>query len=421
MTNESNNELEPGETLCEVWDVTPTESLPHSRFYYLEPVGVGTPMVESMTSYIARLTEAHSIYPYTFFRKELVPLLEFAGSKPDSIWLSNFWHDSSGINSLTATAENMVKSLEQLTLRSELRNLTMLHWKHVLSSTNLLWAQKSWCPMCYEEWYRLGKIIYEPLLWSLKPITSCGKHNAPLQQCCPNIDCKSRSYPLVSQSLPGFCPYCKRWLGQIASTDPQYEEVDVKWQQWVYNNLGDLLAATSNLTSPVGQGRFADALNLLIQTTTNGNASAFAEEFQLYQTTVSRWQQGVNPQIGLTLRMCASLGISPKCLFVDNLNDLKTSCSATRNTAFVFAKDIIYHNKFDYDRAKKSLELLIQNPEVPPPSLTKVCRQLKYVQGRLRVYFPEYCQVISQQYLDYRAQKRKERVQRICEEVREAT
>ena len=34
---------------------------PRSRLYSLEPIGVGTAMVESLTGYVARLAEAHSV------------------------------------------------------------------------------------------------------------------------------------------------------------------------------------------------------------------------------------------------------------------------------------------------------------------------------------------------------------------------
>ncbi|MEM9271562.1 MAG: hypothetical protein AAGA80_01180, partial [Cyanobacteria bacterium P01_F01_bin.143] len=40
-----------------------------SRLYHLEPVGIGTPHVESLTSYISRLAEAHCLYPHSLVTK----------------------------------------------------------------------------------------------------------------------------------------------------------------------------------------------------------------------------------------------------------------------------------------------------------------------------------------------------------------
>jgi hypothetical protein len=48
-------------TAYEMWDITSPDLPPCSRLYPLEPIGVGTPLVESLTGYIARLAEAHCV------------------------------------------------------------------------------------------------------------------------------------------------------------------------------------------------------------------------------------------------------------------------------------------------------------------------------------------------------------------------
>jgi TniQ len=47
----------------------------HSRLYHLEPIGIGTPSVESLTSYIARLAAAHSVHPRNLLLCELASYL----------------------------------------------------------------------------------------------------------------------------------------------------------------------------------------------------------------------------------------------------------------------------------------------------------------------------------------------------------
>ena len=39
----------------------PAPMPPRSRLYSLEPIGIGTPQTESLTSYISRLAAAHSV------------------------------------------------------------------------------------------------------------------------------------------------------------------------------------------------------------------------------------------------------------------------------------------------------------------------------------------------------------------------
>ncbi len=57
------------------WDVTPLPMLPRSTLYALVPIGMGTPLVESLTSYITRLAEAHSVFSGLLMQKVIVPLV----------------------------------------------------------------------------------------------------------------------------------------------------------------------------------------------------------------------------------------------------------------------------------------------------------------------------------------------------------
>jgi len=47
--------------ILESWDLTVPGVPPRARFYPLEPIGIGTPLVESLTSYLLRLAEAHGV------------------------------------------------------------------------------------------------------------------------------------------------------------------------------------------------------------------------------------------------------------------------------------------------------------------------------------------------------------------------
>jgi hypothetical protein len=51
----------PMQPLYDSWSLSISPIPPRSRLYALEPIGVGTALVESLSSYVARLAEAHSI------------------------------------------------------------------------------------------------------------------------------------------------------------------------------------------------------------------------------------------------------------------------------------------------------------------------------------------------------------------------
>ena len=46
---------------------------PRTRLYHLEAIGVGTAMVECLSSFIHRLAEAHGLPTWVFARHELAP------------------------------------------------------------------------------------------------------------------------------------------------------------------------------------------------------------------------------------------------------------------------------------------------------------------------------------------------------------
>jgi len=45
----------------DAWDTSPLVLPRPTRLYSLAPIGVGTPMVESLTGYVVRLAEAHCV------------------------------------------------------------------------------------------------------------------------------------------------------------------------------------------------------------------------------------------------------------------------------------------------------------------------------------------------------------------------
>ena len=57
----------------EVWAPAHAAPPPRSRLYHLEPIGIGTPEVESLSSYLNRLAQAHCVTVNTLIAHELLP------------------------------------------------------------------------------------------------------------------------------------------------------------------------------------------------------------------------------------------------------------------------------------------------------------------------------------------------------------
>src|SRR6266496_5699626 len=163
--------------LCELWDEEQIEIKPHSRLYHLEPISVGSPMVESLTSYIMRLATEHSVSTSRLIVSEIIPLLFsshfYRKQQAANKHMNPFWQASACLNATSVLARSVVQAVEQLTLHSDLRFLTMLTFEDILSPKSLNRRMRAWCPECYEEWEETNQIVYEPLLWSLETVCWC--------------------------------------------------------------------------------------------------------------------------------------------------------------------------------------------------------------------------------------------------------
>ena len=73
MPSESRRSHVADRVVYPAWDPPANRSLPaRSYFYYLQPVGVGSAQVESLTSYLTRLAEAHNVTPNVLLNRELL-------------------------------------------------------------------------------------------------------------------------------------------------------------------------------------------------------------------------------------------------------------------------------------------------------------------------------------------------------------
>ncbi|QYX32716.1 TniQ family protein [Sphaerospermopsis torques-reginae] len=52
---------------CEQWDLKIPNLPPRSRLYSLQPIGLGTPYTESLSSYLQRLAQHHHLRPWQLY------------------------------------------------------------------------------------------------------------------------------------------------------------------------------------------------------------------------------------------------------------------------------------------------------------------------------------------------------------------
>ena len=390
-----------------------------SRLYHLEPIGVGTPYVESLTGFLMRLSQAHSLEVNTLVARKISNYFDQKYLQTNrSKGLSTLFNKGAALNSNGILASQLYQSLEKLTLRKDLSRLTLLGFNKVFSSRKLLRQSKAWCPVCYEQRRRANEIIYEPLLWSFESVTVCPQHFLPLANKCPHCD---RPIPwLTGKSKVAFCPKCDRWLGDFSSNQHNISELDLAESLWIFQNLGELISCTPSTLSPIHSENISKAFNLIIDDTCEGNIAAFAKVFNLPKNTVWMWCKSKSlPELRVILAVCYCLNISlldfvtikQQAFQSLRIDPQKLSTSTRTKRASPKA--------FDYRATEKYL-INILNSYKRPLKMKEVAKQLNINQRTIYSHFPNLCKAISAKYRNYEQQKTYKRIQRSCQEVEQA-
>jgi len=401
------------------WELKQPTVPPRSQLYCLKPVGVGTPYVESLTGYLARLAEAHSVLPGVLMERELAPL---AYKRHGSTNLREIYNRTRALNGTGTMALNLVQVLEILTLQSDLCFLTMLVWAKVLPQRALLRSNRVWCPACYEEWRSTGQIIYEPLLWSLDVLKVCPRHQRRL--CLQCSHCNQQLPLLARHTRPGYCSNCQQWLGISPDVEPSYSETlaedKLRWETWIVDSVGELFAAAPLLPSSPPRERIAAVLSTYVDQVAEGNIAAFARMLQIPKNTLWLWQAGqVLPQLNVLLQICHHLGISLLDLLTGKAVEHLDRATVLTQNQYKHAPKVP-NRVVDVSQVRRALEEVLEEDVYPSPSMQEVARRLKYDRRFLYRHFPSLCHAISARYVSYRRASRLKRIEQSCLEVRQA-
>lgn len=242
----------PEATIYDAWELSDHRLTGRSYLYSLPPIGIGTPMVESLTSYIQRLAAAHAVETGTLVNCELllrVPYTKGAlsGKLPTKLPQYSFYIEAYTLNGTGDRARLWTSALEELTQVQRLGLLTTLPWANMIDRVHLLRTNRAWCSSCYESWRSSGHPVYEPLLWMFQVVTVCHHHRQPLDSTCPS--CGRTQYVFSSKSRPGHCSRCQSWLGRVHEVGAINH--DVAEQLRPAEMVADLLAASPSTRNRV--------------------------------------------------------------------------------------------------------------------------------------------------------------------------
>ena len=383
-----------------------------SHLYRLPPIGLGTEYVESLTGYISRLAEAHSVSPGVLLRRELIPRLpQSSGGSPKNervVQTYCFIYDSYVLNGLSDCPRRWVRVLEAVTGQNSLHVMTMLGWAGIISDIHLLRSNRAWCPLCFDCWRRVALPVYEPLIWAVKVVSVCPVHERVLEERCPR--CERASPALTARSRPGFCGRCRSWLGVPPLQEPP-TGTSLDTQLRIARSLGGMVSLISSLPQTASPVCFKENLRRCIDDFARGNLSQFARLSGVSFDSIERWLlPGSSVRLDSFLRMCCCLQLPAARLLSERIpsNDPdwesarrlahEISCHAARGTLSrqrfslhrAIGRSALSHTS---DSLRKALERALAG--TAPRALQNIANELGFVSpSSLCRRFPDLCRAI---------------------------
>lgn len=256
---------------------------PRTVLAALPPMGVGTPYVESLSSYFQRLASWHNVSPKALARTHVLKELGFnkriGEEQADRFWRTSFF------NGMGEVPEAWCRILEELTGMSGLRRLTLLPLHGRVSLRGCASPEKRWCPHCLFEAEDSGE-AYGQLLWEIGWVKACPKHGVPLESIhgCSQADAIR---PILVKRLPHVCPVCARTLGRPLDEAAERAPGD---DLVLAQTIGDLLAGPLFGEEPLPLERgIADFLEDVLTTYEAGNGMRAVRRLGVSKSDLSGW------------------------------------------------------------------------------------------------------------------------------------
>jgi transcriptional regulator with XRE-family HTH domain len=384
---------------------------PRSILYQLPPMGIGTPTVESLSSYLTRLAVSHTVTVGTLLEHEVARLID---KKYSAANLQSISRLRGAVNSIGSMTRDLVCALEQLTMQQDLHLLTMLSFGDIIPSRKLFRAVRSWCPQCYQEWHERGDILYEPLIWSLKPVKYCSTHQTALVDKCPN--CQQHNPPFSGKFQLGFCSRCHSWLGQVSGKKASMDREDTELELWRVKAVGALLALSVKSRDKLSAAHIPSQLSMLANEATASNLAALSRRLKIPKNTLWLWYSGeVIPSLESSLSICGHFDITLFQFFTGeigsqpNLDNWRVPKRQSLTTAS--------SQSFNQEVARLFLEQLLSQKMSPPLSVVEVSRKLGCNRRILYKYFPDLCSAIATIYKNYLQKSCQENLVSCCSQV----
>ncbi|MDH4619436.1 TniQ family protein [Brevibacillus sp. AY1] len=391
--------------IFETLDIDDPDIPERSKVIQLQPMAMDSLDIESLTSYILRMAEAHSVTSGTFTKELLLPFLIDGEITKSALVNTHYriYSKSFSINGIKMMAIKMSSALNELTLEKNKEKLTFLRLAELMYTSDIQ-TRRQWCSHCLEE-FKNSKTVYEKLIWNVKIVNICLIHRRRLESCCPH--CGEQIWSINTKSRVGYCDKCNEWLGSNLKHSINIDEEEYNWQVWVHQSLEYLLGCT-NLS--ISKKQICERLQEFFSVTLKNNKITkvdFAKYMGFSRHAIFEWIRGKGTfSIYSLFLICYCSNISLKRFLEEDLSTItinKINWGPQRKS---LGNERI---KLPIEERGRILNRVIEENAYPPPKLSDITKALGFLSNEsLRAYFPRECRLISQRYKEYKSQVSKE-------------
>ena len=391
------------------------------------PAGVGTPLVESLTSFVSRLAMARHLSLWSIFKRLVCPLVseDLKGQeRGHSYWARGFAGQDGIIwDGDNEHVEALVDALAELTGLEHLSWHTLLPLKELLpvETRGVLCSVygKRWCASCVARWRRKGMEPWEPLLWRFSFVRCCPIHNSVLSRVCGT--CK-KPQGFISDRVPfGFCRECGR---HVEIGDPLILKRRARtpavgrWEWELSRAVGNMLASQKVLEEFASHLGFVHLLSSLRRHLQLGSSNSVARYIGSKPALVKKWLEGEKrPGLLAFLRICIRAGVDPvavaiyphgKSFEVDG--DLRFGIQPEKRRWRVGEVPSRKWGATEWDKVRSSLVELLESPEAGLDPAVSVARRLGVDPSTLKKHCSEEYAALKEARAAWRLKDRERRL-----------
>lgn len=357
-----------------------------NKLYDITPFGIGTPYVESLSSYMIRLATLHMVSVSSLIESIISPYLTIEYIKKKNLEKSLSNYNSIFINSNSPGTLDYLNALEILVGRDDLQYLTLLNWEGFLGS-RVITHNRRWCPSCLERMKCNSEEIYEPLIWLISAVEKCDIHEIPLRDKCPN--CNRNLSFLHKKIMNGHCQHCGIWLGEQKNITKVMLTSEEKYN---FTTFKELIKYAPHLCSFPSKTFVSIFLSNCLKELGFKSKSEFARFLGTNLEILTKWIRNTrHPNVNSLLKISKKMNVTIYQM-IDNPK---------------LTIDFDFRNKTNYNITKDFIEQILRTELLSenPRSINQIISQEDFGIKKAKKNFPELCKAVKVHYFECKKKK----------------